>query len=164
MTWKVGDIEATPKGKFQLTVQNGQYKWVPHTPKVMGALESIYSSDVPTLDPSGEIIKRSVGPGPSLGQQALGVGEAGLTALTGATGGALGFLGDAMKMDMRQALTEIMGIYEKQSKGFTDNYKSQAEKFFPGLDPKYILGADISFPDLMKGFGGIPNPPGYQGH
>lgn len=54
-------------------------------------LQETYQSDVPTMGAYG-IIKRPPQPGPGLLEQAKGIGETGLTAVTGATGGLLGQL------------------------------------------------------------------------
>jgi len=53
------------------------------------------SGDAPDI--YGEIIPSQPEPEPTLGEQAIGAGEAALTAATGATGGALGLLGGTLQ-------------------------------------------------------------------
>lgn len=87
------------------------------------SMEEIYASDVPTLDESGEIIKRPPQPEPetSFLDEVKGAGEAVLTGITGATGGAIGYIGGTLE-----------GLYDRASeaiqKGGEPNPYAAADK------------------------------------
>lgn len=59
--------------------------------------QQIYQSDVPTVGPTGEVIKAPPKPEPSFGEKAVGAGEAALSMGTAATTGAAGMMYGTLK-------------------------------------------------------------------
>lgn len=84
------------------------------------------SGDVPDI--YGEIIPQEPKPEPTIGEKALGVGEAALTAATGATGGTLGMIGGTL-----QGLAEEIRSGEFGSQEAADRIENRAAELMQSL-------------------------------
>tara|TARA_R110002020_G_scaffold118192_1_gene270239 strand:+ start:456 stop:2135 length:1680 start_codon:yes stop_codon:yes gene_type:complete len=148
------NFDPVTRAKFDEAVNRGLITLQPQTQQPTLQQEQFSNSDVPMAGAGQAFPERPAQPERTIGETLTGLGETALTMGTGATGGALGYLGGSLEGAARHLTGDItqdeaQQLAQERAASFTYEPKTEAGQEFVG-DIGEALGA------LPPTLGGMP--------